>query len=83
MRGEKALTASDADRLRLEAENDATIRRIKVSVERDEREARFMNDWQTMNMQQTLERQKQFMIAETSRMREINGVDDQPNSGDL
>ena len=83
MRGEKALTQSDADRLRLEAENDATIRRIKVSVERDEREARFMADWQTMNMQQTLERQRQFMIAETSRMREANGLDEEPNSGQL
>lgn len=83
MRGEKALTQSDADRLRLEAENDATIRRIKVSVERDERESQFMSDWQTMNMQQTLERQKQFMIAERSRMREVNGVEDEPHSGDL
>ena len=83
MQGEKLLADSDAQRLRSEAENDAAIRRIKVSVERDEREARFMTDWQQMNMQQTLERQQQFMIAERKRMREINGVDDNPNTGDL
>lgn len=83
VQGEKLLADSDAQRLRSEAENDAAIRRIKVSVERDEREARFMTDWQHMNMQQTLERQKQFMIAERARMREINGVEDQPNTGDL
>ena len=83
VQGEKLLADSDAQRLRSEAENDAAIRRIKVSVERDEREARFMTDWQHMNMQQTLERQQQFMIAERKRMREINGVDDNPNTGDL
>lgn len=83
MQGEKALADSDAQRLRSEAENDATIRRIKVSVERDERESRFIADWQSMNMQQTLERQRQFMIAERSRMRELNGVEDEPDTGDL
>jgi hypothetical protein len=83
MRGEEALAKSDADRLRSEAELDAEVRRIKISVERDERESKFMADWQTMNMQQTLERQKQFMIAERSRMRELNGVDDAANTGDL
>ena len=83
MQGEKRLADSDAQRLRSEAENDASIRRIKISVERDERESQFMADWQTMNMQQTLERQKQFMIAERSRMREINGVDEEAHTGDL
>jgi hypothetical protein len=83
MQGEKLLADSDAQRLRSEAETDAQIRRIKVSVERDEREAAFMADWQHMNMQQTLERQKQFMIAERSRMREINGVEEEPQTGDL
>jgi hypothetical protein len=83
MRGEKALAESDADRLRMEAESNALVKRIQISVERDEREATFIADWQQMNMQQTLERQKQFMIAERSRMRELNGLDDAPNSGDL
>jgi hypothetical protein len=83
MRGEKALAESDADRLRMEAESNAMVRRIQISVERDERESNFIADWQQMNMQQTLERQKQFMIAERSRMRELNGLDDAPNSGDL
>ena len=83
MRGEKLLAESDAERLRRDAENNAMIRRITISVERDEREASFIADWQQMNMQQTLERQKQFMIAERSRMREVNGVDEEPQTGDL
>ena len=83
MRGEKLLAESDAERLRRDAENNAMIRRITISVERDEREASFIADWQQMNMQQTLERQKQFMIAERSRMREVNGVDEEPSTGDL
>lgn len=83
MRGEKLLADSDAHRLRGEAENDAAIRRIKVSVERDEREAAFINDWQHMNMQQTLQRQKQFMIAENARFKQVNGIEEDADTGDL
>jgi hypothetical protein len=83
MQGEKLLAESDAQRLRSEAETDAQIRRIKVSVERDEREAAFMADWQHMNMQQTLGRQKQFMIAENARFRQVNGIEEEAERGDL
>lgn len=83
MQGEKLLAESDAQRLRSEAETDAQIRRIKISVERDEREAAFMADWQKMNMQQTLGRQKQFMIAENARFRQVNGVEEEAETGDL
>jgi hypothetical protein len=83
MQGEKLLAESDAQRLRSEAETDAQIRRIKVSVERDEREAAFMADWQHMNMQQTLGRQKQFMIAENARFRQVNGIEEEAETGDL
>ncbi len=83
MEGEKALAESDAERMRTEAEADATIRRIKVSVERDEREARFIADWQMLNMRQTLARQERFMLAEEAlskvQVQEVKETD----SGDL
>jgi hypothetical protein len=81
MRGEQALAQSDAERLRTEAEADTEIRRIKLSVERDEREARFMEDWQQMNMHQTLERQRHFMELEAHQMRLINSIKEE--QGDL
>ncbi len=83
MRGEELLAKSDANRLRTEAETDAAIRHIKIAVDREEREAEFIEDWQKMNMQQTLERQQRFMEWEARHMRIDSVKEEHRDTGDL
>lgn len=82
--GEKRLSDSDAERLRKEAESQQTVRRIQLSVKRDEREANFMENWQKMNMEQTLERQRHFIELERQQLRQLpSGEDRQQETGDF
>jgi hypothetical protein len=83
MEGEKRLADSDANRLRSDAETKQAIRRIELSVQRDEREAKFIEDWQKMNMAQTLERQRRFMELERKQLSLLPGVEDEPDTGEL
>lgn len=82
--GEARLAASDAERSHKEAESDASIARIHLSVERDKREARFIEEWQQMNMTQTLERQRRFMELERKQLGLLpGGPNAEPDTGDL
>lgn len=83
MDGEKRLADSDAERLHKDAEMQQAISRIQLSVQRDKREATFIEDWQRMNMDQTLERQRRFMELERQQLRQLPGGDDKRDTGDL
>lgn len=76
MEGEERLADSDAKRLRSSAEVDRSIRQIELSVKRDEREATFMEEWQKMNMRQTLERQRHFMDLESQQLLQLGRPDE-------
>lgn len=84
MDGEKRLADSDAERLHKDAESQQAIRRIQLSVQRDEREAKFMEDWQKMNMEQTLARQRHFIKVERQQLRQLpSGEDKEKDTGSL
>jgi hypothetical protein len=73
MEGEARLSASDARRLQSDAESKRAVRQVQLSVSRDEREAQFMEDWQTMNMTQTLNRQRRFVELEQHTLQQLPG----------
>lgn len=84
MEGEQRLATSDAERLRKDAEAKQAVRRVELSVKREEREVEFMEEWQQMNMRQTLARQQRFIELENQQMRQL-GIpgEKEPETGDL
>jgi hypothetical protein len=85
MEGERRLAASDARRMREDAEAKRDVRLVELSVKRDERESDFMEQWQVMNMRQTLERQRRFIEMEQQQYPQLgapNGAQE-PEMGDL
>jgi hypothetical protein len=85
MEGERRLAASDARRMREDAEAKRDVRLVELSVKRDERESDFMEQWQVMNMRQTLERQRRFIEMEKQQYPQLgapNGAQE-PEMGDL
>ncbi len=84
MEGEQRLAASDAERLRKDAESKQAVRRVELSVKREEREVNFMEEWQQMNMRQTLARQQRFMELENRQLRQLLPEEKEPpDTGDL
>ncbi len=84
MEGEQRLAASDAERLRKDAEAKQAVRRVELAVQREEREVHFMEEWQKMNMRQTLARQQRFIELENQQLRQMGiGGEEAPDTGDL
>jgi hypothetical protein len=84
MEGEQRLAASDAERLRKDAEAKQAVRRVELAVQREEREVEFMEEWQKMNMRQTLARQLKFMELENQQLRQLGtSMNGEPETGDL
>lgn len=84
MDGEKRLADSDAERLHKDAETEQALSRIHLSIQRDKREAAFMEEWQQMNIAQTLERQRHFIEMERRQLRQLSsGTDDERETGDV
>lgn len=84
MEGEQRLAVSDAERLRKDAEAKQAVRRVELSVQREEREVNFMEEWQKMNMRQTLARQQRFIELENQQMRQLGiASEEEPETGDL
>jgi hypothetical protein len=84
MEGEQRLAASDAERLRKDAEAKQAVRRVELSVKREEREVNFMEEWQQINMRQTLARQQRFIELENRQLRQLLPEEkDPPDTGDL
>jgi hypothetical protein len=79
--GEKRLADSDAERLHKEAETEQNISRIHLSVQRERREAKFIEEWQQMNMNQTLERQRRFMELERKQLGQLPSGPDEGTGG--
>lgn len=84
MEGEQRLASSDGERLRKDAEAKQAVRRVELSVQREEREVSFLEDWQKMNMRQTLARQQRFIELENQQMRQLGlPHEEEPETGDL
>lgn len=89
MEGEQRLAASDAERLRKDAEARQAVRRVELAVQREEREVNFMEEWQRLNMRQALDRQRRFIAWENQQMHHQLGiagesaVEEEPETGDL
>ncbi|HLG75151.1 MAG TPA: hypothetical protein VKX46_01980, partial [Ktedonobacteraceae bacterium] len=84
MEGEQRLAASDAERLRKDAEAKQAVRRVELAVQREEREVNFMEEWQKMNMRQTLARQQRFIELENQQLRQLGiAGEEEPETGDL
>jgi hypothetical protein len=84
MEGEQRLATSDAERLRKDAEAKQAVRRVELAVQREEREVNFMEEWQKMNMRQTLARQQRFIELENQQMRQLGlAGEEEPETGDL
>jgi hypothetical protein len=84
MDGEKRLADSDAERLHKDAETQQSLSRIQISVQRDKREAAFMEEWQRLNIAQALERQHHFIALERRQLRELtSGTSEDKETGGL
>lgn len=69
--GEARLAAVDRERLLKEAEARQAIRRVELAIEREEQEMDFVAQWQQLQMQQTLERQRRFMELERAQLQQL------------
>lgn len=61
MDGEAALSESDRERMRKDAESQLLIERVRMSLESERRNAQFLSRLMTMSMDNTLRMQEEFM----------------------
>jgi hypothetical protein len=69
--GEARLAAVDRERLLKEAEARQAIRRVELAIAREEQEMDFMAQWQRLQVEQTLERQRRFMELERAQFQQL------------
>ncbi len=63
-KGLMALSESATERKRKESEATLQIRRTEIAIKREEDDANFLSQFQRLNMQLALQRQRQFMLEE-------------------
>ncbi len=69
--GESRLAAVDRERLLKEAESRQSIRRVELSIAREEQEMNFISQWQRLQIEATLERQQRFMELERAQLQQL------------